>query len=93
MKNIIKLGNYSFSFDPLISYKTHECESYSCIIFYLDGVTTPFTYEDCHTYEIVNNYHMGYRLIINNERGWADLPFKEATFGFLPEEIKVIQDE
>lgn len=72
------LDKYLFIFDA--SYETYSCESYSGIIFYSNG----------NKYDVVNNYLMGFRLIINEANGsWRDIPFKPATFGFLPNNIEV----
>ena len=70
----------------LITYpKRYEVETYSSKDYY--GII--FTTEDCR-YDVCHNYLLGNRLIINPKAGgFQDIPFKPATFGFLPEGIIV----
>lgn len=43
-------------------------------------------------YDVLHNYALGNRLIINKKDGsWNDIPFKPATFDFLPEGVKTIE--
>lgn len=76
--NMYVLGSYVLTFDVAIKVESFSCESY-------DGVV--FTVGD-KTYQVINNYHMGPRLIINpHAGGFEDMPFKPETFGFLPKGI------
>lgn len=72
---------YLFEVAPDIRAEPYECESYR-------GVK--FTDTLGSTYDVVLNPHFGPRLIFNVRQGsWNDVPFKEQTFGFLPQGIKV----
>lgn len=43
-------------------------------------------------YEAMHNYALGNRIILNFRDGsWNDIPFKPATFGFLPEGVEAIE--
>lgn len=42
-------------------------------------------------YQLIHNFHMGNRLLINNLEENKDIPFKEETFHLLPEDIKVVE--
>lgn len=43
-------------------------------------------------FDLLHNYALGNRLIINRKDGsWHDIPFKPATFGFLPDCVKTIE--
>lgn len=43
-------------------------------------------------YEAMHNYALGNRILLNFHDGsWNDIPFKPATFGFLPEEVEAIE--
>ena len=70
----------------LITYpKRYKIETYSTKDFY--GIM--FYTDDCR-YDVCHNYLMGDRIIINPKAGgFQDIPFKPATFGFLPEDIIV----
>jgi hypothetical protein len=70
----------------LITYPSHfKVETYSCKDYY--GII--FITEDCR-YDVCHNYLMGDRLIRNpTAGGFSDIPFKPATFGFLPDGIEV----
>jgi len=70
----------------LITYPTtFKVETYSCKDYY--GII--FITEDCR-YDVCHNYLMGDRLIRNPAAGgFSDIPFKPATFGFLPDGIEV----
>jgi len=70
----------------LITYSKHMAtETYSCKDYY--GIV--FITEDCR-YDVCHNYLMGDRLIINPKAGgFSDIPFKPATFGFLPMGVEV----
>jgi hypothetical protein len=76
------LNNYRFIFPNNTVYEKYSTESYCGIIFHINN----------YRYDIVNNYVMGFRLIINDlDGGWKDIPFKKATFGFLPDIIEVTE--
>lgn len=69
------LGTYLITYDSNMSVETYSCKDYSGIIF---------TTEDCK-YDVCNNFLLGPRIIINPKAGgFQDIPFKPATFGFLP---------
>jgi hypothetical protein len=73
--------DYIISFDKNIKFETFEEKDYRGITFILDD-------GNAH-YEVIHNFAMGYRLLINtgykNFNGvFKDVPFKEATFGMLP---------
>lgn len=75
-----RLDKYLFVYPANLEYETYSCKDYNGIIFETD---------DCR-YDVCNNYLMGCRLIINPKAGgFKDIPFKPATFGFLPEGITV----
>ena len=43
-------------------------------------------------YEAMHNYALGNRILLNFHDGsWHDIPFKPATFGFLPEGVEAIE--
>lgn len=76
--NIHILGPYALTFDATIKVESFSCESY-------DGVA--FTAGD-KAYQVINNYHMGPRLIINpHAGGFEDVPFKPETFWLLPKDV------
>lgn len=70
-----KLDFYLLSFDKDMKHETYDEPWYYGIIFY-DS--------EGGKYDVIQNYLLGSRLIINNKDGWKDIPFKEATFSFLP---------
>lgn len=75
-----QLDEYLFIYPTKLEYEKYSCKDYSGIIFET---------EDCR-YDVCNNYLLGWRLIINPKTGgFKDIPFKPATFGFLPKEITV----
>lgn len=68
-------------FEPSLKYETYKCEWYHGIIFYnSEG-----------SYDVIHNNHLGNRLLINNSEGWKDIPFKKATFGFLPPGVEALE--
>jgi hypothetical protein len=82
-KNLLshKVNNYLLTYAEDIKVEIYDSKCYHGIIFYIGE----------HRYDVVNNYHMGCRLIIHNEDGWKDIPFKPGTFGFLPDGIEAIE--
>ena len=77
---VYQLDKYVFMFPTKLLREKYSCKDYSGLIFET---------EDCR-YDVCNNYLMGWRLIINPKTGgFKDIPFKPATFGFLPEDITV----
>lgn len=75
-----QVDKYLFIFPTKLLLETYSCKDYSGIIFQT---------EDCR-YDVCNNYLLGCRLIINPKAGgFSDIPFKPATFGFLPASIIV----
>jgi hypothetical protein len=74
------MGNYLITYDINMKIETYSCKDYSGIMFFT---------EDCR-YDVCHNYLMGDRLIINpTAGGFRDIPFKPATFGFLPDNVTV----
>ena len=73
------LGKYEFTFKPNITYKVYESEWLDSITFFIKT----------ERYEVINNFSMGYRLLINNRGGDKDIPFHSGTFDFLPKDIEV----
>jgi len=74
------LGDYLITYDSNITTETYSCADYYGIIFYTQDAK----------YDVVHNFHLGARLITNKKDGsWSDIPFKPATFGFLPTGITV----
>lgn len=77
---IYVLDKYIITYPINIKTEMYSCKDYYGIIF----ITEECRYDVCH------NYLMGDRLIINPAAGgFKDIPFKEATFGFLPEGVSV----
>jgi hypothetical protein len=76
------LENYLISYDPNIAAEKYNHDSYYGIIF---------TMSNGDTYELCHNFHMGNRLLIKNQHGWQDIPFKPSSFGCLPAEIKALE--
>ena len=76
-----KLDNYIISFPSFIEHETYQCGSYYGIIFKIDKIK----------YDIIHNYLLGNRLLINGDNigEWKDIPFKKETFSFLPKIINV----
>jgi hypothetical protein len=43
-------------------------------------------------FEAMHNYALGNRILLNFHDGsWHDIPFKPATFGFLPDGVEAIE--
>lgn len=78
-------------FDPNIKYEKYECQWYHGIIFFIPGDGDGIFSRDYGRYDIIHNNYLGNRIIINNSEGWRDIPFKEATFGFLPPGVEAIE--
>lgn len=79
---IFTLDKYKLSFDN-IKYETFKNSSYYGIIFNINN----------DRYELIHNYILGNRLLINTSRVNKDIPFKKETFGFLPDCIKCEENE
>jgi hypothetical protein len=87
--NFFQTDRYHITFPDYYKYEITVCKSYYAIDFIL-----PF-----EKYAIVNNFHLGDRLVVDKENDiymhlngeviHKDLPFKPDTFHFLPEDIKV----
>jgi hypothetical protein len=78
--NMYVLDKYLITYPVGLKVETYSCKDYYGIMFF----TKDYKYDVCH------NYLMGDRLIINpTAGGFQDIPFKPATFGFLPEGITV----
>lgn len=73
--NMYILGHYVITYDASMKTEVFSCESYNGITF--------FTEEG--RYQVINNYHMGPRIVINLHDGsFRDMPFKPDTFDYLP---------
>ncbi len=73
------VGKFNFIFKENIKAEQYSCKDYFGVIF---------TTEDGTKYDVVCNPNFGDRLIINSGYGMSrDIPFKESTFGFLPDGI------
>lgn len=78
--NLYVLDKYLITYPSKLNVETYSSKDFYGIIFKT---------EDCR-YDVCHNYLMGDRLIINPKAGgFQDIPFKPATFGFLPEGITV----
>lgn len=78
--NLYVLDKYLITYPVSLEVETYSCKDYYGIMF---------TTNDCR-YDVCHNYLLGDRLIINPKAGgFQDIPFKPATFGFLPEGITV----
>jgi hypothetical protein len=80
--NICVLGEYVITYDASIKTEMFSCADYNEIMFHMEN----------GRYQIVNNYHMGPRLIINPAAGgFRDVPFKPETFWLLPPGVRANQ--
>lgn len=77
-------------FDPCMKYEKYSCEWYHGIIFYIPDDGNILT-GDYGRYDVIHNIYMGNRILISNKEGWKDIPFKKATFGFLPPGVEAIE--
>jgi hypothetical protein len=77
-------------FEPNLKYEKYSCEWYHGIIFYVHGDGNFLTGE-YGRYDVIHNIYLGNRLLISNSEGWKDIPFKKATFGFLPPGVEAIE--
>jgi len=78
--NNIRFGKFIFKFPCTLKVEANTNEYYSTLAF-IKGE---------NKWEVVNNFAMGYRLIINEPYfSWKDMPFHSGTYNFLPEEIIV----
>lgn len=78
-KKIFKLNNYELSYPEDMNVSLYSNSCYYGIKFIINN----------HVYDVTHNYNLGDRLIIDNEHGWKDIPFKKETFSFLPSGIEV----
>jgi len=77
----MRLGEFEIEVDSHIRVEPYSCDSYEGAIFWDQHL---------NKYDLVINPHFGPRLIFNLRDGrWNDVPFKESTFGFMPEGIRV----
>lgn len=79
------VGPYVLTYDASLKTETFSEDCCCGITFYLkDG-----------RYQVVNNYHMGLRLIVNyHNGGWQDIPFKPSSFWVLPSvEVSELAEE
>jgi hypothetical protein len=79
--NVYILDNYLLKFDIDVKFETYSCKCYYGIIFHVNN----------GRYDVIHNFNMGNRLLINNDDGWKDIPFKKSTFGFLPPGVEAIE--
>jgi hypothetical protein len=80
------LGPYRIHYPSHLRVETFREESYDGIIFIMEDAR----------YQLINNYAMGTRLIINpHDGGFKDMPFNVRSFAWLPEGVTAteIQDE
>lgn len=78
-------------FDPKIKHEKYECRWYHGIIFFMPGDGNGIFGGDYGRYDVIHNTYLGNRILINNSEGWKDIPFKKATFGFLPPGVEAIE--
>lgn len=84
-KCFFRLDNYLITYDHTFKTETYSCEWYYGIIFWDD---------QGNKYDVIHNYALGNRIIINPAAGgFSDIPFKPATFGFLPEGVEAKEIE
>lgn len=77
-KSSFILDEYIITYDSNMKISTFNTEWYYGIIFNIGN----------DKYELIHNYLLGNRLFINNNEGWNDIPFKPATFHFLPNGVE-----
>lgn len=77
----VRAGDFVFTYADNVRIEPYSCPDYSGVIFFE---------EDGSKYDVVINPYFGPRLLFNNKkRGMChDIPFKEATFEFLPSGVK-----
>lgn len=77
--NVYTFDQYLITYDSSIRAELFYCEWYYGITFYIND----------SKYELIHNYALGNRILINLHEGWfQDIPFKPATFDFLPPGIQ-----
>lgn len=82
MNILYVLGNYLLVYNASIEVEIFSCEDYDGIIFLMEDAR----------YQLINNYHMGPRLVINPwNGGFQDMPFKPDTFWLLPPGVQASQ--
>lgn len=84
----IILGKYSFTFPKTLTYKLFSEKGYRGICFLIKELA-PRDSDGFGKFEVIDNDYMGYRLIIRTHEQCVDMPFKQETFRFLPETVKV----
>lgn len=73
--NMYVLGPYMLTYDASLKTEMFSEKDYHGIIFT----------NDKGRYQVINNYHMGPRMIVNyHGGGFEDIPFKPASFWCLP---------
>jgi hypothetical protein len=82
--------NIILRFDSCMKYEKYSCKWYHGIIFYIPDDGNILT-GDYGRYDVIHNIYMGNRILISNKEGWKDIPFKKATFGFLPPGVEAIE--
>lgn len=76
------IDKYILVFDDHIKYEEYSEKQYYGIIFFINNFR----------YEVIHNYDLGNRLIINGEYfAYKDIPFNIKTFDFLPSHIKAFE--
>jgi hypothetical protein len=83
MYDTFTLNKYTIKYDHRIKTEIFSNTQYYGIIFFMDD----------GQYEILHNYDMGDRLLINLNNGSnKDVPFKEETFWMLPKGVEAINE-
>ena len=79
---IYVLDTYLIMYPTDMNVETFNCEWYYGIIFRTEK----------GRYEAMHNYALGNRILLNFHDGsWQDIPFKPATFGFLPDGVEALE--
>lgn len=77
----MRLGDFDFEVGEGIRVEPYVCQDYEGAIFWD---------QRGNKFDVVINPYFGPRLIFNLVGGsWNDVPFKEQTFGFMPEGVRV----
>jgi hypothetical protein len=73
------LDEYLIMYSPEMKTEKFSCEQYHGISFFTEEGQV----------DVLHNKDLGTRLIYNLKNvGWHDIPFKPATFGFLPNGVE-----
>lgn len=78
------LGPYRILYPSHMKVETYACQWYDGIVFHVDDTT----------YDVINNYVMGPRLVITTPpTGSKDVPFHSGSWWLLPEGITVEKED